>query len=93
MLPNDELKKFFSKVDSLVSQFKIKCKVVITDPQIFSRVQTRVPSSVVKEIKFCKRTAGKDPSWNEVKKMVVEACKDNEGEAGGMNPVEYGGKR
>ena len=76
MMPNELLKDFFSRVDTVESEFDIKCQILKADAEMFSRVQSQLPFHIVKEMKSCKRTAGKNPSWEEEKKMVVEACAD-----------------
>ena len=78
MMPNELLKDFFSRVDSIISEFQIKCQIIKTDAEIFSRVQTQLPFHIVKIIKASKRTAGKNSSWEEVKKDVVDAYADEE---------------
>ena len=82
------VQNFFSKVDSIVSEFKIKCNIVMLDAQIFSRVQTRLPSEVRKEMKLCKRTCGKNPNWHDVKKMVVEAFEGDDSAESDTEKIE-----
>ena len=68
MLHLEPIRDFFSRVDAIVSEFSIKCDIVMLDPQIFSRVETLVPIDIAKEYKICKRKCGGEPTWENIKR-------------------------
>ena len=77
MLPNEELKKFFSRVDSLVPHCKIKCKVEILTLRFLAECKR---GYLLMSRKNCAkgRLARQKLSWDEVKTMVVKACADED---------------
>ena len=52
MLPLERLRELFYRVDAILSEFSIKCEIVMLDPQILSRVETLVPIHITKEFEL-----------------------------------------
>ena len=50
IMPCEQFKDFYSSVDSVISEFQIKCEILKTDAEIFSRVEAQIPFHIMKEI-------------------------------------------
>ena len=72
MLPDEPYRNYFSRIDAVISEFKSKCDMVISDPQIFSLIHTRVHPDIADRITLFKQLSVGAPSWDSIKVLIVD---------------------
>ena len=89
MLEDEPYRDFFSRIDSVVAEYKIKCNKIIQDAEIFSLISTRVHPHIADRIVLFKQNSVGIPHWDIIKKQVVdysEDCIKRENQMRRLNP-------
>ena len=90
MIPNGQLKDFFSRVDSLISEFHIKYQIIITNAEILVELKRKYPSTFRSKLNRVKGRLVK-PIMGRGKNDGVWSCADK-GQAR-INTIKDGGRR
>ena len=69
--PNEPYKSYFSRIDSVVAEFKNKFDRVVVDSEIFGLIHTRVLPAIHDKLILFKTIAVGQPKWEAVKMQLV----------------------